>query len=313
MSSPLVSVIIPTYNRAQVLGRAVQSVLRQTYNDFQLLIIDDGSTDNTEECIRQFSDSRIVYLRHKNQGQSAALNTGLRVAKGKYISFLDSDDEWLSKMLEKQLALFHEDKRIGCVYTYAGRVGSVKNIELVKTFYIEGDIYKEALTQGYISHMITLMTKKECFKKIGLFDTQFTVCQDDDICLRLAKEYRFGLIPEILAVIHNDSGSQVTKSPKSYADGWWKLFRKHESEVLRVCGRKTMARHYAKCGKLYLKASETRLAHKAYKKALSFDRSIFYSGMVASTRMPPFLFSVSLGLYRVLRQTWEAFRQREAK
>jgi glycosyltransferase involved in cell wall biosynthesis len=103
-SSIAVSVVIPTYNRASLLGRAIKSVLEQTYQDFEIIVVDDASTDNTEEVVRNLRDRRIRYLRHeKNRGGSAARNTGIRAAWGQYIAFQDSDDEWLPEKLKKQM------------------------------------------------------------------------------------------------------------------------------------------------------------------------------------------------------------------
>jgi len=103
---PTVSVIIPAYNRAHLIGRAIKSVLNQAYQDFELIIIDDCSTDNTDEVVREFQkkDNRIIYLKHdQNKGGSAARNTGIKVSKSEYIAFLDSDDEWLPEKLEIQM------------------------------------------------------------------------------------------------------------------------------------------------------------------------------------------------------------------
>lgn len=100
---PTVSVVIPTYNRAHLVGRAIQSVLNQTYQDFEIIVVDDGSTDNTEEVVKSFNDPRIRYIRHdQNRGGSAARNTGIKMARGEYIAFQDSDDEWLPEKLESR-------------------------------------------------------------------------------------------------------------------------------------------------------------------------------------------------------------------
>ena len=275
--APLVSVIIPTYNRAHVIGRAIQSVLSQTYQNFELLIVDDGSNDDTADAVHGFDDPRIVLYKHeRNHGQNAALNTGLKISKGEYIAFLDSDDEWLPLMLEKQIGLFQKDDTLGVVYTWAGTYQADGVLKPLVKFSLSGYIYKQALTQAYVSHMITMMVKKSCFDNIGWFDVEFDNCQDDDICLRLAKEYRFGLIPEILAIVHNDGSSQITKNSKSFAKGWLKLFSKHESEIRRVCGDKVMARHWAKCGKLFLGLREKNMVCQLFEMAYQLDHCFRY-------------------------------------
>src|SRR4030042_5052103 len=106
---PTVSIIIPTYNRAHLVMRAINSVLDQSFQDFEIIIVDDASRDNTEKMVSGIRDKRIFYIRHeKNRGGSAARNTGIKQARGEYIAFLDSDDEWLPEKLEKQLKVLEQ-------------------------------------------------------------------------------------------------------------------------------------------------------------------------------------------------------------
>ena len=120
MNNPLVSVIIPTHNRADMIGRAIGSVLAQARSDFELLVISDGSTDNTEEIVDDVQDSRIWFLKHeRSRGASAARNTGLRESRGKYIAFLDDDDEWTHDKLEIQLPVIENSPpEVGLVYAW---------------------------------------------------------------------------------------------------------------------------------------------------------------------------------------------------
>jgi len=284
---PLVSVIIPTYNRANRLGRAVKSVLNQTFNNFELLIIDDGSEDNTHDIVSDFSDSRIIYLKHEtNKGPNAARNSGLGIAQGENIAFLDSDDEWLPTMLEKQLEALKLNKGLSVVYARAYVQKADGDFISGTKFSLNGEVYKEALTQGYLSYMITLMVKKACFDKIGPFDEQFSNCDDDDICLRLAKEYRFGLIPDELAIIHLDKSTQISSQAKSYAEGWWKLFNKHESEIIRVCGYGVMAQHIMKSGHLFMRAKQPNNARNSFSRAFSLLPSMKTLTYFIFSRLP---------------------------
>ena len=272
-SPPLVSVIIATYNRANVLGRAILSVLNQSYQNFEILIVDDKSTDDTQRVVEQFVDGRIRYLKHEtNQGQSVAHNTGIKQAQGVYVAFLDSDDEWLPPMLDKCLKNFVQDEDLGVVYTWAGTRRVDGKLKVANKFCISGRIYKEALAQGYVSHSISMVAKRECFNKVGLWDDRFEVCQDDDVCMRLAKEYRFGLIPEILAVIHRDARIQTTTEEfKRSAVGHMRLFTKHESEIRRICGDEVMAIHWIKCGKYFLLAEDKKMARTVIKRAYELN------------------------------------------
>jgi glycosyltransferase involved in cell wall biosynthesis/SAM-dependent methyltransferase len=258
-SLDVVSVVIPTYNRLQLLRRAVNSVMSQTMGAFELIIVDDGSKDLTSSWVRSLADKRIRFVQHQiNQGQNAALNTGIALARGRYLAFLDSDDEWLPNFLQEFIDAFHSDPEIGAVYCHAGARMLDGTLKSFYTFTLSGYVYSEALAQGYLSHMITLMIKRSCLKIVGDFDPQFTVCQDDDFCFRVAKHNKVKLIPKILAVIHSDGGSDrvITNSKQKYAEGWWKLFDKYRDEILQNCGCEIMASHYIKCGKLFLDAGD---------------------------------------------------------
>lgn len=132
-----VSVIIPTYNRAHLLGRAIQSVLAQTYEDFEIIVVDDASTDVTEQVVKSFADDRINYIRHqKNKGGSSARNTGIKAAKGEFIAFLDSDDEWVPKKLEKEINRLQTlSNEVGVFY---GGFCCVRQFQLVSKMRVMG-------------------------------------------------------------------------------------------------------------------------------------------------------------------------------
>ncbi len=260
---PQVSVIIPTYNRAGYIGAAIDSVLKQTYPHFELLIVNDGSSDNTESVLNGYSDPRIKrYTHSKNRGQNAALNTGLQAATGDLIAFLDSDDTWLPRMLVEQLASFENSSAPICSYTLAAHLKNGEQV-ITKRFVLEGkSIYAEALRQLYISHMITLMIDRRCLEIVKGFDEAFTVCQDDDFCLRLAKHFEFKLIPRPLAIITTTQDSVISDKTK-YADGWDKLCTKFEGELRRECGDLVWLYHKFRIACLYLDADQTTLAQRS--------------------------------------------------
>ncbi len=201
-SSPTVSVIIPTYNRADLIGRAIQSVLNQTYQDFEIIIIDDASTDNTEEVVNSFGDERLRYIRHKeNSGESAApRNTGIKAAKGEYIALLDSDDEWLPEKLEKQINKFHSvAPDVGVVYCGYASVLDKTGETLAEHMPNErGDVFESAVDGSIRLGGDTPLIRKECFQKVGMFDLEVLGSDDWDLHIRLAKEYKFDFVPEIL-------------------------------------------------------------------------------------------------------------------
>src|SRR4030042_1588084 len=193
---PTVSVIIPTYNRAHLLNRAIKSILVQTFGDFEIIIVDDASTDNTERIVKSIDDKRILYIRHENnKGGSAARNTGIRQARGKYIAFLDSDDEWLPEKLEKQLKVFERSTNsVGLVYT-----GIIKESKQRRSVHQSRENTAQAiLAENYVGTTSTPLIKKECFLKTGLFDETLPSAQDWDMWIRIGQYYEFDFVTEQL-------------------------------------------------------------------------------------------------------------------
>ena len=217
LTDPMISVIIPTYNRAHIISRSIKSVLCQTYQDFELIIMDDGSTDNTEEIVKYFDDSRIRYIRRKinSGGPVIPTNEGIEAARGEYIAIQDSDDEWLQEKLEKQIKVFEDTTpNVGIVYTDMWRVSEDgKKKKYWRSHRImpeDGIIYKQAL--GYRVAGIgtqTLMIRKACFKKAGLFDERLRMLIDTELLIRMSKYYHFYHIGEPLVNYFMTSKSLV--------------------------------------------------------------------------------------------------------
>lgn len=255
------SVIIPTYNRARLISKAIESVLCQTYDDFELIIVDDGSQDNTKEVIEKIKDDRLVYIYKSNGGQNSALNVGIRASRGEIISFLDSDDTWVSTKLERVLCKFNEDKEIKCVYHSAGK-RTKEGVIALNSDYLEGYIYREVLMQEFMSTQISLSCKKECFDKIGLYDESFRCFQDDDICFLLAKNFKIGLIKEVLSIVGEEASVRVTDDSFVRAQDYNKLLIKYENDIIDLCGRDELGRKYLKLMTLYCRAKMWREAKK---------------------------------------------------
>jgi len=269
-----VSVIIPTFNRAHVLRRAIDSVIAQTFQDLELIVVDDGSIDGTDKIVQSYEYPRLQYERHRqNRGQNAALNSGLKISGGEFSAFLDSDDEWHPEFLQRTMERFSLNERLGCVYTWANYCDAATGrCEVSKKFSIEGNIYIAALAQGYVSHMITMVARRSLLYQAGLFDEEFEVCQDDDICIRLARLAEFGLIPEPLATIHQDAGNQTTRNRDKYAEGAWRLVNKFAGETVTHCGDAVLSRHYERCGDLFWQADNKEMALEAYQRANRLHR-----------------------------------------
>jgi len=207
-----VSIIIPTYNCARLIGRAIESVLNQTYRDFELIIVDDSSTDNTDKIVKKFQeqDKRVKYIRHdKNKGGSAARNTGIKVARGEYIAFQDSDDEWLPEKLKKQMEVFkNTSSKVGIIYTGFWRIKDNEKTYIPQSWVKQkdGNIYFELLKGNFVGTP-TILIKKKCFKKVGIFDENLPRLQDWELVIRLSKYYNFKCIDEPLLVSYYTSDS----------------------------------------------------------------------------------------------------------
>ena len=198
-----ISVIIPTYNRANLLPRAIESVLKQTFTNFELIIVDDCSIDNTTEVVKEFlkKDKRIKYIRlNKNSGSAAyPRNIGIQRASGEYIAFLDSDDEWLPEKLEKQIQLFrNSSNNLGFVGCNAIVIDKKSNkITEYKTPQ-HGYVFKELLVNDFILNPSSILIKKKVFNKIGFFDENLKIGEDWDMWIRIAQWYEFDFVPQPL-------------------------------------------------------------------------------------------------------------------
>ncbi len=226
--NPCVSVVLPTYNRARILKRAVDSVLNQTFTNFELIIVDDCSQDNTEDIIATFSDPRIKYIKHKiNRGGCAARNTGIINATGKYIAFQDSDDEWLPTKLEKQVTcLKNVAKDVGLVYTgFYQFKGDIKRYSIPSYIKKEGHLLDTIVCGSHIGPQVMLITK-ECLENIGLFDEALPRLQDWELVIRLSQHYQIKCIDEPLVnqYIQYDS---ITKNTNAMFKAIQYMAKKH--------------------------------------------------------------------------------------
>lgn len=265
--SPTVSVIIPTYNRAHMVGRAIQSVLNQTYQDFELIIVDDASTDNTEEVAKSFNDERLQYIRHeKNSGSSVApRNTGIELARGEYIAFLDSDDEWLPQKLEKQMDKFNSvSPDVGLVYCgYAGVNRETGEALREYTPNGRGEVFKLMVERNLLGSL-TVLIRKECFQKAGVFDTEFLSSQDWDMWIRISKYYKFDFIPEVLAkyYVHDKRGSVNVERKIQGLDRITHKYQNYLPKAVVSCRLKTL-------GILYCYRGDFKKACRYFREAIS--------------------------------------------
>jgi glycosyltransferase involved in cell wall biosynthesis len=230
MANHVFSVVIPTFNRAYLIERPIRSVLAQTCSSFEIIVVDDNSTDNTEEIVKGIGDSRIKYVRHdQNYGSNVARNTGIENATGEFIAFLDSDDEWLPEKLEKQLKILSNHSEICVCYTWIKSVNEDTKKELIVSPEFEGFIFEDLLYSQFVNPSSTVV-RRSCFDTVGVFDVNpaFRSCQDWDLWLRLSQSYQFAMVPEVLTIWWNHSSkNRNTNNVTMMFQGFLALLEKY--------------------------------------------------------------------------------------
>jgi glycosyltransferase involved in cell wall biosynthesis len=215
-----VAVVVPTYNAADYIARAMDSVLEQTHTDLSLFVIDDGSTDETTGILQSYAD-RVVYSRREHTGQAAARNRGIRMSDSPYIAFLDADDYWLPGKLERQIAVLKQNPDVGLVCTDCATInegniasshfGGVKVPRTGKLF--------ERLVRDCFIFTPTVMVRRQCLQDVGLFNESLVVSEDFNLWLRVASRWKIAMIPETLAVRETrPQGLSLSTGPEIYLE-----------------------------------------------------------------------------------------------
>lgn len=194
---PTVSIIIPTFNREKFIGAAIESILEQTYQDFEIIVVDDGSTDGTADIVKLFPTDKLKYIYQMNHGRSNARNHALKIATGRYITFLDSDDLYLPNKLELQVGYLDTHPDVGMVYTSAYCMDENGNsINHRYDAEVSGWIYQEiAFFRPVTITLPTVMARSEVFDKVGGFDEKMERFEDTDMWRRIAKTFLVDAIP----------------------------------------------------------------------------------------------------------------------
>ena len=245
---PEVSVIIPAHNAAQYLPEAVDSVLGQTFNDFEILIIDDGSTDNTEEVLRRYH-SKVRYFSQQNSGVAVTRNRGIERAQGRYIAFLDADDTWMPHKLERQMAAMAEHKDYRICYSAFTVTGPDLAPISVSRSRRQSHALEDLLLQGnVVATPTTVMGERALFVEAGGFDPALSQCADWDMWVRLAALTDFLYIDEPLACYRQHSSNMSRNAPLLEQDSFRVLEKGFAMdgvrEQLRARRRFALARNY---------------------------------------------------------------------
>ncbi len=270
-AKPAVSIIMPTYNRCRFITKAIESVIEQTYSNWELIIVDDGSTDQTSEVVGKYvqNDSRIRYIKQKNAGCAAARNRALAEATGAYIAFIDDDDVYEPNKLQIQVEYLNENPKIGFVYSDSElidvRGNHLKNVpEIPQRSFLE-------LITGFAVPPIAIMVKKECFDRVGLFCTELRNTDDYDMWLRIAKEFQFAYLPAKVALYVWHDGNLTLNQRKTTANLTF-IYKRLMKQRLSEDERRQVIRSVLQF--TYWYADEKR-AKKEYEEAFFYYRMAF--------------------------------------
>ena len=224
LTLPKVSVIIPAYNSINYLPDALESALNQSFKDIEVIIVDDGSSDNTRQWVLHQTDPRVTLISQENLGKSAARNKGISQTKGKFIAFLDADDVWELSKLEEQVRCLDSNPDVGLVYTWTS-LADEKGTPTGRVTASEasGRVWKSLILKNILACGSTPMIRRECFDRVGLFSLDLPLAQDWDMWLRIAANYDFAVIKQSLVRYRKHSGNTSIK---------WSLMEKCSCLVL---------------------------------------------------------------------------------
>jgi glycosyltransferase involved in cell wall biosynthesis len=251
-NEPLISVILPTYNRPEYLISAAQAVTEQTYDSIELIVVDDNSSTPASEVLEDVGLDSLVRLRvvrhETNKGANAARNSGIRKANGEFIAFLDDDDRWEPQKLERQAQEFEDaGSNTGLVYTWIQYVNPDGSNRNTKTPNTRGDVTHALLTGKRVPEFSAVMVRAAVTEQAGLLDERFDSWQDREWYIRLSQHCRFQPVRELLTVRYMGHGDQITDNFERKRDETYPLFiRKHRplaAEYGTFCERRFIAEH----------------------------------------------------------------------
>ena len=272
---PKVSVIIPTHNRPELLKRAVNSVLSQTYTDLEVIVVDDGLEKRADEIINNFNDSRLKYIQHSEEkGGSAARNTGIKSASGEFIAFLDDDDEWLLHKLATQMAQFESTPRdVGFCFSAVENVYPNRKRTTTVPSGI-ADYHQLALSYFKSLLTVTLIIKKYVFEEVGMFDEQFPSHQEADLMIRVTGKFKGVGINQPLVRVAMGGHQQVGGSLNRRILGREMLLAKHMEEFKK--DKKLLAAQNFGLGLMYRDNTQFVKAAEMFRQALKNNFSMLY-------------------------------------
>jgi glycosyltransferase involved in cell wall biosynthesis len=211
---PTISIIIPAYNAATTILETIASVQQQTFSDFELIVINDGSTDRTLELLQNIKDERLRIFSYENGGLSTARNRGISHANGEFIAFLDADDLWTTDKLELQLAALQQHPEAGVAYSWTyfmdEKEGS-RSFHPCEPVFFEGNVYAKLLVGDFIYNGSNTLIRRQAIDAVGEFDPEINPCADWDYWVRLAAQWNFVVVPKHQVFYRRFSGAMSSK------------------------------------------------------------------------------------------------------
>lgn len=283
---PVVSVVIPAYNAETTIRGTIQSVLDQTIVDFEIIVIDDGSTDNTRHILDSINDSRLKIFSYANGGLSTARNRGLHHATGEFIAFLDADDQWTSDKLEAQLASLMANPWTDVAYSWtiyffadcpATRYPS-------QPIFFQGNVFKDMLLTNFIANGSNILVRRSVAEKVGGFDVSLMASEDWDYYIRLAAIAQFSVVPKH-QILYRQSRCSMASNTTVMEQESLKVIAKAFASAPPDCQhlrRKSEAWVYQYCAQQYLKSARAKPdlnpVIRCLKKAILLDPFILKTG-----------------------------------
>lgn len=281
-----VSVILPTYERGDVVGGAIKSILAQTYSSFDVLVVDGGSTDETRAVVESFDDTRVRYLRRSEPaGPSAARNAGVRATESEFVAFIDSDDRWPSDKLHRQVKAIRTSEAAAVAYTGVSKgEGEPRTRDGVS-----GDAEQAVKEMAVPTYTSTLMIRRGVFEQVDGFDESLPCFEDWDLCLRLAADHDFRYVPDT-TVEKGTPGDSISGRPDRLSAAVQRLCRKHElpddtiARLLADVGITSIEAGAFENGRFHLRRA---LQHDPYqpKAAIAAGLSLLGSSLAFNTGM----------------------------
>ena len=305
--NPKVSIVIPTYNSSQYISEALDSVLAQTYKDYEIIVVDDGSTDDTIQALQPYM-SRIKYIYKENGGPGSARNVGIRNAQGEYIAFLDSDDLWLPEKLEKQVRYLERYPEISLVFTDCLRLEENSLRRSKRRKFISDDMLVSIWWENLIVTS-TVMVRKYCFERIGTFDESGRMAEDLEMWLRIiANGYRVSFLDEILAVYRvRLSGHRRSNVDRAYyttrqvLEKYYNIIKQYRRDAKKLYKRRFLRLHFEH-GLAYFCINMFQNARKQLKAALRYKTFNLRTVYALSYYLATFLHNNQIELIRKIKR-----------